>query len=176
VDPVDDELFDDEILTRVAAVKSEVRTLLQPNPLKKACIFHNPHVDISTGHATYSIDQEKMIVIVKFGKQLTIAAIEEYASSLRNNPSFRPDFSEIIDLRNVQAVDLQADDFMQLADRIDPFSHEAWRAFVVEDAVQAHPARMHRILRTDKNIETFETVAQAERWIARKPSTHPDQE
>jgi hypothetical protein len=52
-----------------------------------------------------------------------------------------------------------------MADEIDPFSPEAKRAFVAETSVQNHAARMHKILRSQRNIETFRTLEGAERWI-----------
>jgi hypothetical protein len=52
-----------------------------------------------------------------------------------------------------------------MADEVDPFSPEAKRAFVAETSVQNHAARMHKILRSQRNIETFRTLEDAERWI-----------
>ena len=62
-------------------------------------------------------------------------------------------------------MDLQADGFLKLADEIDPFSPDAKRAFVAKSPVQNHAARMHKILRTQRNIEIFRTIEEAERWI-----------
>jgi hypothetical protein len=115
--------------------------------------------------ANHDVDPEKQLVTVKFGKNLTVKDIERYAATLRANPLFRPNFSEIVDLTHVETLDLQADEFLRLADEIDPFSTEAKRAFVAGTSVQNHAARMHKILRTQRNIEIFRTVAEAKRWI-----------
>jgi hypothetical protein len=83
------------------------------------------------------------------------------------NPSFVLTFSEIVDLTEVEELDLQAAEFLRLADEIDPFSPGAKRAFVVRNAIQDHAARMHKILRTQRNIEILRSVGEAERWIGR---------
>ena len=113
-----------------------------------------------------SVDPKRKLVVVKFGKKLSMRDVERYAVLLRANPSFRPDFSEIVDLTEVEEVSLQGEEFLRLADRVDPFSYDAKRAFVARNSVQSHAARMHKILRTQRNIEIFRTVADAKRWIA----------
>jgi hypothetical protein len=115
--------------------------------------------------ARHDVDPERRLVIVTFGKKLTVKDIERYAAILRANPIFQPAFSEIVDLSQVEEIDLQADEFIRLADQIDPFSTDARRAFVARTSIQNHAARMHKILRTQRNIEIFRTVAEATRWI-----------
>ena len=115
--------------------------------------------------ACHVVDSEKRLVVVRFGKRLTVKDIERYVTQLRADPSFRPGFSELVDLREVEEVGMQAEEFLRLADEVDPFSPEAKRAFVARTAVQNHAARMHKILRTEQNIEIFPTVEAAERWI-----------
>jgi len=111
------------------------------------------------------VDPGRRLVTVKFGKKLTFGDIERYAKRLLLNPSFQPDYSEIIDLTEVEELDLQADEFLKLADKIDPFSPVAKRAFVVRTSTQNHAARMHKVLRTQRNIEIFRSVEEAERWV-----------
>jgi hypothetical protein len=109
---------------------------------------------------------EKKLVIVKFGYCLGVRDIEHYAMLLKADPKFRGTLAEIVDLTAVERVDLQADDFMKLADHVDPFAPDARRAFVARSAMQQHAARMHKILRSKQNIEIFSSVAAAERWLA----------
>jgi hypothetical protein len=123
---------------------------------------HIHHVSLAARH---DVDPERRLVIVTFGKKLTVKDIERYAAILRANPIFQPSFSEIADLSQVEEIDLQADEFIRLADQIDPFSTDARRAFVARTSIQNHAARMHKILRTQRNIEIFRTVAEATRWI-----------
>lgn len=119
--------------------------------------------------AEYFIDTEKNLVVVRFGKKLTVADIERYAKLLRSNPWFRAGCAEIADLTQVEELDLQAEEFLRLADDIDPFSPTAKRAFVVGNAVQNHAARLHKILRAQRNIEIFHSVEEAEQWIRAEP-------
>lgn len=116
--------------------------------------------------AEFVIDVDKGIVVVTFEKRLAFEDIQRYAACLRSDPSFRPDHSEIVDLTEVEELDLKADDFLRLADEIDPFAPKAKRAFVVRNSTQKHAARMHKVLRTQRNIEIFGTIEEAERWIA----------
>jgi hypothetical protein len=113
----------------------------------------------------FEVDVERQLVTVKFGNRVTAEEIGEYVEKLLVHPSFQPTFSEIVDIREAQDIDLQADDFLKLADQVDPFSPEAKRAFVARTTVQNHAARMHKILRSQRNIEIFQTFEDAERWI-----------
>jgi hypothetical protein len=61
-------------------------------------------------------------------------------------------------------IDLQAEEMLKLADRIDPFSGQARRAFVVRTKSQRYLARMHRTLHP-ANIQIFESIEEAQRWI-----------
>jgi hypothetical protein len=88
-----------------------------------------------------------------------------YVESLVAHPDFDPAFSEITDLGAVEHFDLQANDFLTLADQIDPFSLTAMRAFVVRTTAQNQVARMHKFLRPHRTIYIFESVAQAEEWL-----------
>ena len=117
--------------------------------------------------AAYHVDTDKKLVSVKFGTKLTVRDIEGYAERLRLHPSFQPTYAEIVDLTEVEELDLRADEFLKLADEIDPFLPDAKRAFIVRNSVQNHAARMHKVLRTQRNIEIFRSVEEVERWIAK---------
>jgi len=121
-----------------------------------------PHRRIPVEHVVYP---GKKLVMVKFGNYLGVRDIERYAILLKADPQFRADFAEIVDLTAVEQLDLQADDFMKLADHVDPFAVDARRAFVARTSMQQHAARMHKILRSKQNIEIFSSVAAAERWV-----------
>ncbi|HTS07614.1 MAG TPA: hypothetical protein VMP68_18700 [Candidatus Eisenbacteria bacterium] len=115
---------------------------------------------------TFTLDVQKRLVTVRFTGPVTFDDIARYAKSLLAHQDFQPTFSEIADLREVSELNLQANEFLKLADKIDPFWPEAKRAFVVETAVQNHAARMHKILRSDRKIEIFQSLEEAEKWIA----------
>ena len=113
----------------------------------------------------FHIDVERRLVRVRFGETVSGEEIAAYVKALRSHPDFRPTFAEIVDLREVTEFDLQAEDFLRLADHIDPFSNEAKRAFVARSSVQKHAARMHKILRAQRNIALFNSIEEAEHWI-----------
>ena len=113
----------------------------------------------------FHVDAAKRLVVVKFGKRVTADEIASYAKELRFHPAFEPSFAEIADLRETEELDLQADDFLRLADHEDPFSQKAKRAFVVRTSVQNHAARMHKILCGQRNMAIFPSLEEAEDWV-----------
>ena len=113
----------------------------------------------------FSIDKDRRLVVVKFEASVSVQEIARYVESLVAHPHFDPSFSEITDIRAVQYFDLEANDFLTLADQIDPFSLTAKRAFVAKTSGQNQAARMHKFLRPHRTIEIFESVAQAEEWL-----------
>ncbi len=124
-----------------------------------------------SAHVEFDIDVEKRTVLVRFRKKVTARDIRFYAGRLRTDPEFDPEFSEIVDLTEVQNLDLEADDFLKLADEIDCFAPAAWRAFVVRNSVQHHAARMHKLLRGQANMRIFSFVEPARAWIESRPLT-----
>lgn len=125
------------------------------------------------GGTEFYIDVEKRIVFVRFAKKTAVIDIRRYAERLRAHPSFNPKFSEIVDLREVENLDLNAPDFLKLADEIDCFSPDAWRGFVVHGSGQNHAARMHKILRLQSNMKIFTSVPDAKAWIESRPASTP---
>lgn len=121
---------------------------------------HSPH---------YVIDAEKRIVLVRFEKKLSFTEIRQYAESLRADRSFQSIFSEIADLTDVEDLELDAADFLKLADHTDPFSLKAKRAFVVRNTAQSHAACLHKLLRSERHFGVFHTVEEAENWIRSRP-------
>jgi hypothetical protein len=117
-------------------------------------------------HTQFIIDSAKRLVTVQFGEKLTAQEIARYAERLRIHPEFQPEFAEIANLTDVEEIDLQAEDFLKLADKIDPFSPLAKRAFIVQTTTQHHAARMHKILRSQHSIEIFESIEDAEKWVS----------
>ena len=128
---------------------------------------HQPSRHRINQSTEYVVDVDRRLVVVRFAKKVTVSDIERYTNLLRANPEFQPTFSEIADMSEAVELDLQADEFLKLADEIDPFSPEAKRAFVAKTSVQHHAARMHKALRTLRNIEIFSSFEDAERWILR---------
>ncbi|HLV87474.1 MAG TPA: hypothetical protein VKV39_10885 [Candidatus Sulfotelmatobacter sp.] len=112
----------------------------------------------------YDIYPERRLVMVRFGAKVNAHDIARYANQLRMSREFQPTFSEIVDLRQVEKLELRAEDFLELADQIDPFSVDAKRAFVVRTSVQNHAARLHKILHRQRHFEIFRSMEDAEEW------------
>jgi len=140
--------------------------LWQENNSAKGRSFAGVHQEQHSSQAVeYVVDVESHLVRVKFGKKLAFGDIERYAKLLQLNPQFRPSYAEIVDLTEVEELDLDAEEFLKLADKVDPFSPQAKRAFVVRTLFQGHAAGMHKVLRPQRNIEIFHTAEEAECWI-----------
>ncbi len=145
--------------------------MVQSNVFSPNATRSQPEAYEPAGPADYVLDIDKRLVSVKLRNKVTASDIARYAASLRANPLFDPDFSEIVDMTEVEELDIKAEEFIRLADKIDPFSQQARRAFVTRDSVQNHAARMHKILRTQRNISIFSSVEAAQRWIDTQLST-----
>ena len=127
--------------------------------LDRKSIFRRPF-------SAYAIDTAKRLVTVRFAETLTFDDIEDYASALRADRRFDPNFSELVDLRDVEEVVLSARQMLSLADHVDPFTLRSKRAFVARGQVQINAAHMHRILRPESNnIRVFFSIGEAEQWI-----------
>lgn len=135
----------------------------QARKLDRPSRLHNREGKEAT--VRFTIDANHRLVIAGFGERLTAIDIQTYVQDLRNHPRFHSSFSEIADISNVKELPLEAADFLRLADSVDPFSIESKRAFVAQTSLQKHAARMHKILRSQRNFEIFETLEEAKRWI-----------
>lgn len=114
---------------------------------------------------SFVLDEKKGLVVATFSGEITAGDIAKYAKTLLSRPEFKPTFAEIVDLTEVTEFDLQATDFLRLADKIDPFWPAAKRAFVVRTSAQNYAARMHKILRSDRKIDIFQSREEALKWI-----------
>ena len=118
----------------------------------------------------YRIDTADCLISIRFTGKLTFADIVNYASCLRADPRFNLEFAEIVDLTQVESVELSAGEVISLADRVDPFSFDAKRAFVAQSQAQINAAHLHRILRSEsETIRVFFSIEEAHKWIGRPP-------
>ncbi len=119
--------------------------------------------------SVYFVDSLNRFVSVRFTERLTFGDIENYASALCADPRFDPAFSEIVDLREVREVALSTEELIALADRVDPYSPRARRAFVAQSPAQINAAQLHRILRPEAgNVRVFFSMDEAKQWILEK--------
>jgi hypothetical protein len=125
----------------------------------------------------FTIYAELRLVYVVVGKKLSAEKLKGYAAAIRADPRFDPNFSELVDLTDVEEITITPADALNLADEIDPYSIRAKRAFVTRTSMQMHVARMHQLLQADKsNIEIFSSVAEARNWIKADTSSTADED
>ena len=98
---------------------------------------------------------------------LTKADLLGHMERLSKDPDFDPDFSQVLDFRQITALEIGPEDVRQLAQR-NIFSPRSRRAFVVKDDLQFGLARMfeiHRELKGETGIRVFRTFDEAMDWI-----------
>jgi hypothetical protein len=96
----------------------------------------------------------------------------EKSDRLRSDPSFDPQFSELIDLNGVSEIQMNYADFRSQQE-MNPFSASSKRAFVVTSPNSVFgTARMYQIMRSedacrseDVCVGVFKSVEDAMRWL-----------
>ncbi len=117
--------------------------------------------------AFYNIDKERRLVLSSGDGVLTKADLLGHMDQLSKDPDFDPDFSQVLDFRQITALEIGPEDVRQLAQR-NIFSPRSRRAFVVKDDLQFGLARMfeiHRELKGETGIRVFRTFDEAMDWI-----------
>lgn len=139
--------------------------MVEENASGSGAVAGGQEVNGTPALTDYVVNPGKRLVTVKFGKKITARDIKEYVTALCVDPRFKPDFSEIVDLSEVEELDVHGDELTRLADEADPFSEHSKRAFVARSAMQNHAARLYKILRANVKFGIFRSVGAAERWI-----------
>ncbi len=117
--------------------------------------------------ASYKIDKKRRLVLSSGDGVLTKADLLGHMDQLSNDPDFDPDFSQVLNFRQINGLELGPEDVRQLAQR-NIFSPRSRRAFVVKDDLQFGLARMfeiHRELKGETGIRVFRTFDEAMDWI-----------
>lgn len=117
--------------------------------------------------ASYKIDKKRRLVLSSGDGVLTKADLLGHMDQLSNYPDFDPDFSQVLNFRQINGLELGPEDVRQLAQR-NIFSPRSRRAFVVKDDLQFGLARMfeiHRELKGETGIRVFRTFDEAMDWI-----------
>jgi hypothetical protein len=123
--------------------------------------------------AFYKIDKKRRLVLSSGDGVLTKADLLGHMERLSKDPDFDPDFSQVSDFRQIDALEIGPEDVRQLAQR-DIFSPRSRRAFVVKDDLQFGLARMfeiHRELKGETGIRVFRTYDEAMDWIMVRDTT-----
>jgi hypothetical protein len=119
----------------------------------------------------YAMDIDNHIVRTTFSGTVTYHEAADYATRLRGDLAFDPQFSELVTFGENPDIQLNYRDWQSLAKR-DPFSSGSKRAFVVQSrsvlySVLYGVIRMYEIVRNDTaNIRIFETADEAMSWLS----------
>lgn len=120
--------------------------------------------------AAYRIDRERSLVLSRAWGTLTDDDIRRHYDRLRTDPGFHPDMRQLVDLREVTAVEVNARYIRESAQR-SPFRTGVRRAYVATSGVAFGIARMLEAY-TDPGggeVEVFQDIAVAEGWLAAPP-------
>ena len=110
----------------------------------------------------YEIDPIEHLVRTKFTGVVTHLDHSEYMAHLRSEPTFNPDFSELI---HFEASEIRLT-FIDLRIEADPFDGTSKRAIVASQPAVYGVARMFQLARRDDpNVQIFATTGEAERWL-----------
>ena len=120
----------------------------------------------------YVIDGKQSVVFTYFEGRLTVAEVAAHAAQLSRDPEFKPEFTELVDLREVTEPAIDAEGFISVSS-LDPFSKTSKRAFVAGEGVTYGVTRMFQILRDNSYIEVFFSIEEARRWLGLEETAPP---
>jgi hypothetical protein len=117
--------------------------------------------------AFYKIDKERRLVTSSGTGLLTKEDVLGHMDRISKDPDFDPNFSQLMDFRQITGVEFGPEDVRQFAAR-NIFSPHARRAMLVKDDLQFGLARMfeiHRELNGETGINVFRNYEEAVDWI-----------
>ena len=117
--------------------------------------------------ASYRIDKERRLVISSGTGVLTKEDIQGHMDRLLSDLEFDPTFSQLLDFREITAVEFGPEEVRQFAQR-KIYSSISRRAFLVTNDLQFGLARMfetYRELNGETGIRVFRSLEEAMEWI-----------
>jgi len=72
--------------------------------------------------AHFNVDSERRLVTMRFDSEVTVQDVVQYLESLKANPAFEPDFSELVDLTQVMSSEVDFQAAMMLAHKVSVFA------------------------------------------------------
>jgi hypothetical protein len=116
---------------------------------------------------TYHIDSVRQLVTVRASDKATYGDVLAYYRDLRADPDFSPQFSELVDLREVTGTRLTAAEISSLAS-MPVFETTARRALVTGSDLIFGLCRMfvaYSVANADHNIGIFHGMDEGWRWL-----------
>ncbi len=138
-------------------------------------ILSNPGLGGKPGvNVEYQIDRERAVVFTRCWGTLTLADMRDISARLRDDPDFKPDHRQLIDLSEVSGMTASFDAIYRFAlFNGDPFSGSSRRAVVAPQHYMYGIARMYQGMREEKDqgrLRVFRTMAEAYDWLALEPA------
>ena len=116
--------------------------------------------------ASYRIDVGRRLVLSRAWGVFTAQDLYDHYSSLSADPVFDPSFSQLVDLRDVERVDMEPSVIRRHAlERL--FGKGAQRALVTSSDVAYELARMYGTFAAyaSQNVHVFRDMHDAEQWL-----------
>jgi hypothetical protein len=116
--------------------------------------------------ASYAIDTDRRLVVTRIWGAATEDEIFDHGQRLRNDPQFRPDFRQLVDISELTEV-LVGSGMIREASRNQFFSPGVRRAIVANSEAAFGMARMYAIASEEagQTIEVFRDRNEAEAWL-----------
>jgi hypothetical protein len=116
--------------------------------------------------ASYTIDIDRKIVVSRIWGAATEDEIFDHGQRLRNDPQFRPDFRQLVDMSELTEIRVGSG-VIREASRDQFFSPGVRRALVANSDAAFGMARMYAIASEDagQTIEVFRDINAAEAWL-----------
>jgi hypothetical protein len=115
--------------------------------------------------ADYTIDSARRVLVVRFWGRLSRSDAIAIRSRLRADPAFDPSLNDLVDLTDVTAIDLTAEDLQHFGGT--PLARGIRYAVVATTPLTYGIARVFQAYRESQGapIEVFHDRASAERWV-----------
>lgn len=122
--------------------------------------------------ASYAIDTDRRLVLSRIWGTATEDEIRDHGQSLRNDPKFRPDFRQLLDMSELTEI-LVGSDMVRNAARNQFFSPGVRRALVASTDAAFGMARMYAIASENvgQTIKVFRDMNKAEAWLDQKQNS-----
>ena len=116
--------------------------------------------------ASYRIDVARRLVLSRAWGVFTAQDLLDHYNALAADPAFDPSFSQLVDLRDVEQVELDTSVIRRHAlERL--FGGGAQRALVVSSDMHYGLARMYGAFAefASQNVKVFRDMHEAEQWL-----------
>ena len=122
---------------------------------------------------SYQIDPAAKLVHTKVNGRINLEDLLSHSYLLKNDPQFKPEYSNLIDLAGFSGADLNMDSMKAFAQGLqgEVFAHSARRAVVAPADAAFNLSRQFQSLRPDpENFQVFHTMDEALHWLHAAPN------